>query len=226
MYKLILAFLFCISVNADISNYEAKYEFNSKEITITGKRTLDINESAGNISFKAKNALASMFFESQFRIIENKVISDSYVVKIKPKFVNRNQELFFNDDNNTISSSGRDEWVIERNKDIQILDPLNSQIQLKLNIANNINEFTLNIIDLENGKLEQYKYIVDGVKQITFKDKIYECMIIKRTKLDSNSDKLTYYYVSKELGYMFVQVSESSEKRDQQLQLIELLSLG
>ena len=226
MYKLIPVLLLSLAINAEVKNYSAEYEFISEEITIAGTRALDINEGLGSLSFKAKNLLASMFFESKFRVIDGKVISDSYKVRIKPKFVNRDQELVFNHENNTISSNGRDNWIVEVDKNIQILDPLNSQIQLKLNIANNVNNFSLNLIDLENGALESYQYIVDGVKTIEFKDELYDCMVVKRIKLDSDSDKVTLYFVSKDLGYMFIQVQESSEKREQELQLIELLSLG
>jgi len=227
MYKLIPVLLLSLTINAEVKNYEAEYEFISEEITIAGTRALDINnEGLGSLSFRAKNLLASMFFESKFRIFDGKVISDSYKVRIKPRFVNRDQELVFNHESNTISSNGRDNWMVEVDKNIQILDPLNSQIQLKLNLANNINNFSLNIIDLENGGLESYQYFVDGVKNIEFKDKIYECMIVKRTKLNSESNKVTLYFVSKDLGYMFIEVQESSEKREQELQLIELLSLG
>ena len=227
IYKLIPVLLLSLTINAEVKNYEAEYEFISEEITIAGTRALDINnEGLGSLSFRAKNLLASMFFESKFRIFDGKVISDSYKVRIKPRFVNRDQELVFNHESNTISSNGRDNWMVEVDKNIQILDPLNSQIQLKLNLANNINNFSLNIIDLENGGLESYQYFVDGVKNIEFKDKIYECMIVKRTKLNSESNKVTLYFVSKDLGYMFIEVQESSEKREQELQLIELLSLG
>ena len=226
MYKLMPLLLLSLTINAEVKNYSAEYEFISEEITIAGTRALDINEGLGSLSFKAKNLLASMFFESKFRVIDGKVISDSYKVRIKPKFVNRDQELVFNHENNTISSNGRDNWIVEVDKNIQILDPLNSQIQLKLNIANNVNNFSLNLIDLENGALESYQYIVDGVKTIEFKDELYDCMVVKRIKLDSDSDKVTLYFVSKDLGYMFIQVQESSEKREQELQLIELLSLG
>ena len=226
IYKLIPVLLLSLTINAEVKNYSAEYEFISEEITIAGTRALDINEGLGSLSFKAKNLLASMFFESKFRVIDGKVISDSYKVRIKPKFVNRDQELVFNHENNTISSNGRDNWIVEVDKNIQILDPLNSQIQLKLNIANNVNNFSLNLVDLENGELEIYQYIVDGVKTIEFKDELYDCMVVKRIKLDSDSDKVTLYFVSKDLGYMFIQVQESSEKREQELQLIELLSLG
>ena len=226
IYKLIPVLFLSLTINAEVKNYSAEYEFISEEITIAGTRALDINEGSGSLSFKAKNLLASMFFESKFRVIDGKVISDSYKVRIKPKFVNRDQELVFNHENNTISSNGRDNWIVEVDKNIQILDPLNSQIQLKLNIANNVNNFSLNLVDLENGELESYQYIVDGVKTIEFKDELYDCMVVKRIKLDSDSDKVTLYFVSKDLGYMFIQVQESSEKREQELQLIELLSLG
>ena len=226
IYKLIPVLLLSLTINAEVKNYSAEYEFISEEITIAGTRALDINEGLGSLSFKAKNILASMFFESKFKVIDGKVISDSYKVRIKPKFVNRDQKLVFNHENNTISSDGRDSWMVEVDKNIQILDPLNSQIQLKLNIANNIDNFSLNLIDLENGELESYQYIVDGVKTIEFKDELYDCMVVKRIKLDSDSDKVTLYFVSKDLGYMFIQVQESSEKREQELQLIELLSLG
>ena len=226
IYKLIPVLLLSLTINAEVKNYSAEYEFISEEITIAGTRALDINEGLGSLSFKAKNLLASMFFESKFRVIDGKVISDSYKVRIKPKFVNRDQELVFNHENNTISSNGRDNWIVEVDKNIQILDPLNSQIQLKLNIANNVNNFSLNLIDLKDGALESYQYIVDGVKTIEFKDELYDCMVVKRIKLDSDSDKVTLYFVSKDLGYMFIQVQESSEKREQELQLIELLSLG
>ena len=213
MYKLIPVLLLSLTINAEVKNYEAEYEFISEEITIAGTRALDINnEGLGSLSFRAKNLLASMFFESKFRIFDGKVISDSYKVRIKPRFVNRDQELVFNHESNTISSNGRDNWMVEVDKNIQILDPLNSQIQLKLNLANNIDNFSLNIIDLENGGLESYQYFVDGVKNIEFKDKIYECMIVKRTKLNSESNKVTLYFVSKDLGYMFIEVQESSKK--------------
>ena len=226
IYKLIPVLLLSLTINAEVKNYSAEYEFISEEITIAGTRALDINEGLGSLSFKAKNILASMFFESKFKVIDGKVISDSYKVRIKPKFVNRDQQLVFNHENNTISSSGRDNWIVEVDKNIQILDPLNSQIQLKLNIANNIDNFSLNLIDLENGELESYQYIVDGVKTIEFKDELYDCMVVKRIKLDSDSNKVTLYFISKDLGYMFIQVQESSKKREQELQLIELLSLG
>ena len=182
IYKSIPVLLLSLTINAEVKNYSAEYEFISEEITIAGTRALDINEGLGSLSFKAKNLLASMFFESKFRVIDGKVISDSYKVRIKPKFVNRDQELVFNHENNTISSNGRDNWIVEVDKNIQILDPLNSQIQLKLNIANNVNNFSLNLVDLENGELESYQYIVDGVKTIEFKDELYDCMVVKRIK--------------------------------------------
>ena len=80
IHKLIPVLLLSLTINAEVKNYEAEYEFISEEITIAGTRALDINEGLGSLSFKAKNLLASMFFESKFRVIDGKVISDSYKV--------------------------------------------------------------------------------------------------------------------------------------------------
>ena len=73
IYKLIPVLLLSLTINAEVKNYSADYEFISEEITIAGTRALDINEGLGSLSFKAKNLLASMFFESKFRVIDGKV---------------------------------------------------------------------------------------------------------------------------------------------------------
>ena len=69
IYKLIPVLLLSLTINAEVKNYSAEYEFISEEITIAGTRALDINEGLGSLSFKAKNLLASMFFESKFRVL-------------------------------------------------------------------------------------------------------------------------------------------------------------
>ena len=73
MYKLIPVLLLSLAINAEVKNYSAEYEFISEEITIAGTRALDINESLSSLSFKAKNLLASMFFESKFKIIDGMI---------------------------------------------------------------------------------------------------------------------------------------------------------
>ena len=55
LYKLIPVLLLSLTINAEVKNYSAEYEFISEEITIAGTRALDINESLSSLSFKANN---------------------------------------------------------------------------------------------------------------------------------------------------------------------------
>jgi hypothetical protein len=51
-----------------------------------------------------------MSFESNFSIEESQIISKDYTIKVKPRFINRDQEISFDFDNQTITSLGRDAW--------------------------------------------------------------------------------------------------------------------
>ena len=99
--KYFLFLLFSIGfLSADMPAYSAKYNFDSEEISITGTRTFKKYNNGYEISFEASNLLASMYFSSIFAITNKQVIADSYDIKIKPKFLNRNQSVKFNYDAN------------------------------------------------------------------------------------------------------------------------------
>ena len=54
IYKLIPVLLLSLTINAEVKNYSAEYEFISEEITIAGTRALDINEGLGTYLLKQK----------------------------------------------------------------------------------------------------------------------------------------------------------------------------
>ena len=54
IYKLIPVLLLSLTINAEVKNYSAEYEFISEEITIAGTRALDINESLVAYPLKQK----------------------------------------------------------------------------------------------------------------------------------------------------------------------------
>ena len=93
-YFLLLSSISLLS--ADIPAYSAKYNFESEEISITGTRTFKKNSDGYEIKFEASNLLASMYFSSLFKITNKQVIADTYDIKIKPRFLNRNQSVKFN----------------------------------------------------------------------------------------------------------------------------------
>ena len=88
-YKILIFPLFYLSyINGyDLSEYEAKYKFESNEISITGIREFKKNQDGYEIRFNASNLIASLFFSSKFSINNDEVNSKTYDVKIRPKLL-------------------------------------------------------------------------------------------------------------------------------------------
>ena len=87
------------AISSEVPSYIAKYNFESEEISISGVREFYETEDGYEMKFKASNLFASLFFLSKFRFHNNNVISDSYEIKIRPKFLDRDQSLRFDYDN-------------------------------------------------------------------------------------------------------------------------------
>jgi len=223
--KYFLFLLFSIGfLSADIPAYSAKYNFDSEEISITGTRTFKKYNNGYEISFEASNLLASMYFSSIFAITNKQVIADSYDIKIKPKFLNRNQSVKFNYDANIIKSSGVNVWQSNIDKEKGIFDPLNVQIMIRTFVKDGIKDFDLNIIDMEAGGSKNYRFIVKGEEECLFEDKKLNCIIVERSRI--GSERTVKYYLAKELEYMFTKIIDTSPERTNKLELVRLLSLG
>ena len=109
--NLFILFITIFSVNAvELPFYEAKYKFESDEINITGIRKFNKNSKGYEIEFQASNLFVGMNFSSLFHFEDYKVIPKSYDVKIKPKFLNRDQFIEFDYEENQIISKGSNEW--------------------------------------------------------------------------------------------------------------------
>ena len=92
-------------VASDIPEYEAKYNFESEEISITGIRQFKRNQNDYEIRFDASNLIASMMFSSKFNIDNDMVLPKTYDIKIRPKFLKRDQSVIFNQQENFIQSN-------------------------------------------------------------------------------------------------------------------------
>ena len=91
-------YFFCGAMIAtEVTQYKAKYQFDSEEISISGIREFKKNNDGYELKFRASNIVASMFFISEFDIDEVGVRSNSYQIKIRPKFLKRSN-FYFNID--------------------------------------------------------------------------------------------------------------------------------
>jgi hypothetical protein len=225
-FNLILLLLFAFNnTKADsINEYSAKYFYKSDEISIKGIRKLEIRDGKYSLNFKAKNLLASMRIGSEFNINEGVLKTNSYSIRVKPSFVNRDQDIKFDYQGNTIQSTGREEWEEDLDTSGEILDPLNAQIKIRINLISGLGKFSINLLEIESGKVEENFYEVVGKEVFTFNEIDYECIKLKRIR--ETDDRETIYYIAPDLNFMFLKIVDTGQDRNQTLELIEILSLG
>lgn len=220
---ILLASIF--SVNAiELPYYEAKYNFESDEINITGVREFKKNTEGYEIKFQASNLFAGMSFSSLFDIEDSKVIPKSYDVKIRPKLLNRDQFIEFDYINNEILSKGSNSWSESLKKNILIMDPLNVQIVIRTLIKQNKKRFSINIVDMQKGGYKEYDFEVLGNEKCIFNEEELNCVVLQRSREKSNR-KVTYYLMEK-YEYMFLKIIDINPERKNTLNLLEILSFG
>ena len=225
--RALLLIIFTINLSSSvISEYKAKYKFERDDFSITGVRELKKSNNDDFIfKFNANTLLiVSMNFESIFEIKDSKIISKNYEVKIRPKSVDRDQRISYDYDNFKINSSGRNSWVASLDQTAFLTDPLNAQIQIRLNLISGMKKFYINLIEMETGEIQENFYELDGEAICTLQDKNYDCVILKRFR--ESDDRITTYYLIPELAYMFYKVIDESPEEYQKLELKELLSFG
>ena len=220
---LLVIFISTNAVSSEIPSYSAKYSFESEEISISGVREFYKTENGHEMRFKASNLLASLFFLSKFEIENGIVISDSYEIKIRPKFLDRDQYLNFDYETMVVRSEGINNWVASL-KDNLVYDPLNVQIMIRANVKHGLENFKISIVDMEEGGSKLYEFNVVGLEECIFNDETFQCVILERSRL--NSDRKVTYYLAEELEYMFIKIIDTSPERTNTLTLLEVLSLG
>ena len=227
IFKTLVLIIFTVSLSSSvIPEYKAKYKFERDDFSITGIRELKKSNNDDLIfKFNANTLLiVSMNFESIFEIKDSKIISKNYEVKIRPKSVDRDQKISYDYDNFKINSSGRDSWVAPLNQTAFLTDPLNAQIQIRLNLISGMKKFYINVIEMETGESQENLYELDGEDVCILQEKKYDCVILKRYR--DSDDRVTTYYLIPELAYMFYKVIDESPEEYQKLELKELLSFG
>ena len=211
------------AVAAEVPPYSAKYNFESEEISISGVREFYKTEDGYEMKFKASNLFASLFFLSRFKLKSDNVISDSYEIKIRPKFLDRDQSLRFDYENMEVRSKGINEWASSINENL-IYDPLNVQIMIRTYVKQGLENFKINIIDMENGDYRLYEFNIIGNEDCIFNNEKLQCIILQRSRL--NSKRKVTYYLAEELEHMFIKIVDVSPERTNTLKLLEVLSLG
>lgn len=221
-----------ISLNGDeVADYKAEYLFETGDFSVTGIRELitDEENEIARITFNAKTKIVKLFFESSFVINKGSIISKKYIANVRALLIKRNQSIIYDNINQNIKSSGQNKWDINYADDIDILDPLNAQVQMRLNVkdmheSKEYNSFEIALQDIRNGNIEVNTYEFSRNDIYTFNEKNYESIVIKRVR-DQDS-RITEYHLVPELGYLIMEVLDTGAEATQTLKLQKILSLG
>ena len=221
-----------ISLNGDeVADYKAEYLFETGDFSVTGIRELitDEENEIARITFNAKTKIVKLFFESSFVIDKGSIISKKYIANVRALLIKRNQSIIYDNINQNIKSSGQNKWDINYADDIDILDPLNAQVQMRLNVkdmheSKEYNSFEIALQDIKNGNIEVNTYKFSRNDIYTFNEKNYESIVIKRVR-DQDS-RITEYHLVPELGYLIMEVLDTGAEATQTLKLQKILSLG
>jgi hypothetical protein len=143
--------------------------------------------------------------------------------------IRRNYLIKYGKGNGVIESSGENKWEIAHKQDLIILDPLNAQIQMRINVKkmvdlNNYSPFEIALQDIKDGEIEINTYKFSRKDLYEFNNKTYDSIIIERVR-DQDS-RVTEYYLVPELGYLILEVIDKKESSTERLKLQKILSLG
>jgi hypothetical protein len=221
-----------ISLNGDeVADYKAEYLFETGDFSVTGIRELitDEENEIARITFNAKTKIVKLFFESSFVINKGSIVSKKYIANVRALLIKRNQSIIYDNINQNIKSSGQNKWDINYADDIDILDPLNAQVQMRLNVkdmheSKEYNSFEIALQDIRNGNIEINTYKFSRNDIYTFNEKNYESIVIKRVR--DQDARITEYHLVPELGYLIMEVLDTGAEATQTLKLQKILSLG
>ena len=221
-----------ISLNGDeVADYKAEYLFETGDFSVTGIRELitDEENEIARITFNAKTKIVKLFFESSFVKNKGSIVSKKYIANVRALLIKRNQSIIYDNINQNIKSSGQNKWDINYADDIDILDPLNAQVQMRLNVkdmyeSKEYNSFEIALQDIRNGDIEINTYKFSRNDIYTFNEKNYESIVIKRVR-DQDS-RITEYHIVPDLGYLIMEVLDTGAEATQTLKLQKILSLG
>ena len=213
----------------EVQDYKAEYLFETDKFSVTGIRELTTNNDKASITFNAKTKIIKLFFESTFDVIDNQVFSEKYLVTIKALLIKRKYLIKYGNGNGVIESSGENEWEIAHKQDLKILDPLNAQIQMRINVKkmvdlNDFSPFELALQDIRDGDIEINTYKFSRNDKYVFDDETYDSIVIERVR--EQDSRVTEYYLVPKLGFLIVEVIDKKEASTERLKLQKILSLG
>ena len=160
--RILLALFVSLSMNSyEFKSYEAKFQFQARGFSFPLNRYFTVKDDEINTRVKMNVFFYTYSIDSDFAINGDSVISKKTTVKDPFRDEPKKFSLLFDSKNITSNELGNIASKTE------VLEQLASDVQVRLNAANGVNEYSLSIFDNTKGKVIQKNYKLKGEEEVT-----------------------------------------------------------
>ena len=206
--RILLALLVSLSINSyEFKSYEAKFQFQARGFSFPLNRYFTVKDDEINTRVKMNVFFYTYSIDSDFAINGNSVISKKTTVKDPFRDEPKKFSLLFDSKNITSNELGNIA------SETEVLEQLASDVQVRLNAANGVNEYSLSIFDNTKGKVIQKNYKLTGEEEVTTPFGSINTLVVEATADEVGP---IIYYIAPEFDYLIIQsqaILSDGEKR-------------
>ena len=197
--RFFILFLSFSLVSDEFKSWDAKFKFTHYSAgNITLKRSFKLDDNEITSRFVLRPLFIYEYSQKSSLVLENNKVKTLFT-KVKnnvPGSKEKSFEVSFLD-NKIESQELGFSFLNEEN----VLDQLGSDLQMRLNVKNGVDNFFLNVITNTEGKIVEREYKVVGEEVIKKKFGNINCIKVKATS--NNAGDITYY-ISPEYDFMII----------------------
>ena len=206
--RILLAFFLSLSVHSyEFKSYEAKFQFQARGFSFPLNRYFTVEGNEINTRVKMNVFFYTYSIDSDFTVDSNSVTSKKTSVKDPFRDEPKKFSLVFDGENITSNELGNIA------SETQVLEQLASDVQVRLNAANGVNEYSLSIFDNTKGKVIKKNYKLTGEEEISTPFGPINTLVVEATADEVGP---IIYYIAPEFDYLIIQsqaILKNGEKR-------------
>ena len=206
--RILIALFLSLSINSyEFKSYEAKFQFQARGFNFPLNRYFTVEGNEINTRVKMNVFLYTYSIDSDFAVDDSSVISKKTTVKDPFRDEPKKFSLVFDGGNITSNELGNIAL------DTEVLEQLASDVQVRLNAANGVNEYSLSIFDNTKGKVIKKNYKQTGKEEVTTPFGPINTIVVEATADEVGP---IIYYIAPEFDYLIIQskaILKNGDKR-------------
>ncbi|MBL6683786.1 MAG: hypothetical protein ISP93_03135 [SAR86 cluster bacterium] len=206
--RILIALFLSLSINSyEFKSYEAKFQFQARGFNFPLNRYFAVEGNEINTRVKMNVFFYTYSIDSDFAVDGSYVISKKTTVKDPFRDEPKKFSLVFDGENITSNELGNIA------SDTEVLEQLASDVQVRLNAANGVNEYSLSIFDNTKGKVIKKNYKLTGKEEVTTPFGPINTIVVEATADEVGP---IIYYIAPEFDYLIIQsqaILKNGDKR-------------